>query len=60
MRLYESEGSRGPLILTTTLPVRKACLADLLENDLQPLTLREGAVRLDLKPFEIVTIKFTI
>ena len=60
VRLYESEGSRGPLILTTTLPVRKACLADLLENDLQPLTLREGAVRLDLKPFEIVTVKFTI
>jgi len=60
VRLYESEGSRGPLVLTTSLPVRKAWRADLLENDLHPLTLREGAVRLDLKPFEIVTVKFAL
>ena len=60
VRLYEAEGGRGPAVLTTTLPVRKAWRADLLENDQQALVLREGAVRLDLKPFEIVTIKFTL
>jgi len=60
VRLYEAEGGRGPAVLTTTLPVRKAWRADLLENEQQALTLREGAVRLDLKPFEIVTIKFAL
>ena len=60
VRLYESEGGRGPLKLTTTLPVRKARLTNLLETEDKPLPISNGAVRLDLKPFEIVTLKFTL
>lgn len=57
VRLYEAEGARGPVKLTTTLPVRKAWRADLLENQVEPLALKNGSLRLDLKPFEIVTVK---
>ncbi len=60
VRLYESEGGRGPLTLTTILPVRKAWLASLLEAEEQALPIRNGAVRLDLRPFEIVTLRFAL
>jgi alpha-mannosidase len=60
VRLYEAEGARGPVVLSTALPVRKAWLADLLENEQAELPLHEGNVTLDLTPFEIVTVKFAI
>jgi alpha-mannosidase len=60
VRLYESEGGRGPLKLTTTLPVRKVWLTNLLETEERALPISNGVVRLDLKPFEIVTLKFAL
>ena len=60
VRLYESEGGRGPLTLTTTLPVRKASLASLLEVEEKALTMKNGSVRLELRPFEIVTLRYTL
>jgi alpha-mannosidase len=60
VRLYESEGSRGRAKLTTTLPVRQAALTDLLERETKTLALKDGAVQLDLQPFEVVTVKFTL
>ncbi len=58
VRLYEAAGARGPVSLTTTLPLEKAWFTDLLENDLSKAQLKNGRVQLDLKPFEIVTLKF--
>ena len=60
VRLYESEGGRGPLTLTTTLPVRKAALASLLEAEEKALPMKNGSVRLELRPFEIVTLRYTL
>jgi alpha-mannosidase len=60
LRLYESEGARGPLTLTTTLPVRKAWLASILEKDEKSLALENGSVQLDLRPFEILTLRYTL
>ena len=60
VRLYEAEGGRGPLEVTTTLPVRKAWLTSLLEGDEEPLPINNGVVHLDLKPFEIITLKFVL
>ena len=57
-RLYEAAGSRGAVTLTTSLPVSKAWTTDLMENELEKLELKSGKVQLDLKPFEIVTLKF--
>jgi alpha-mannosidase len=58
VRLYETSGARGPVTLTTSLPLRKVWMADLLENNLKSLPFAKGRVRLDLQPFEIVTLKF--
>jgi alpha-mannosidase len=59
VRLYEAAGSRGSVRLSTSLPFRKAYLADLLENAGTPVALRNGVVSLNLRPFEIVTLKFS-
>jgi len=60
VRLYESEGGRGPLTLTTTLPVRKAWLVSLLETEEKSVPIKSGSIRLDLRPFEIVTLKYAL
>ncbi|MBE2205274.1 MAG: alpha-mannosidase [Chthoniobacterales bacterium] len=58
VRFYEAQGARGTATLATILPVRKAWLATMLEEDQKVLPLRDGAVKVDLKPFEIITVKF--
>jgi alpha-mannosidase len=62
IRLYESWGSRGPAHLRFGFPVTRAARVDLLERELGlgPLPVdvdgSQPVVRLDVKPFEIVTI----
>jgi alpha-mannosidase len=46
--------------LTTTLPVRKVWRTNLLEKEEKSLPISNGVVRLDLRPFEIVTLKFAL
>ena len=58
MRLYEAHGTRGPVTLKTTLPFTKAFTADLMERTTGKLDLVDGHLKLRLKPFEIVTLKF--
>lgn len=60
VRLYEAEGSRGSVTLSTTLPVKKAAISSLLEVEESALALSKGAVQLALKPFEIVTVRFQL
>lgn len=57
VRLYEAEGGRGPATLTTTLPVKKAWITNLLEENETAVPLRDGTVRLEFQPFEIVTLR---
>ncbi|MEM1059964.1 MAG: alpha-mannosidase [Verrucomicrobiota bacterium] len=58
VRLYEALGSRGPVEFATTLPVKKAWATNLMEEPEKELKLTDGAVKFDVKPFEIVTLKF--
>ncbi len=60
VRLYEAYGSRGPFKLTTTLPVKAASRTDMLENPVEQLAVTNGAMKLDIRPFEIVTLKLQI
>jgi alpha-mannosidase len=57
VRLYEAAGARGAVTLTTMLPVGKAWLADLMENEIRKVPIKNGRIQLDLSPFEIVTLK---
>jgi len=60
VRLYESEGSRGVVELSTALPAKKAVLTNLIEEEEAALSLTKGSLKLTLKPFEIVTVKFLL
>ena len=56
VRLYEAHNTRGTVTLTTSLPVKQAFLADLLEDPIREVPVEEGEIRLEIKPFEIVTL----
>ena len=57
VRLYEAWGGRCTVQLRTTLPVTRAFLCDLLEQDRQEVGTVDGVVELELTPFKILTLK---
>lgn len=60
VRLWEAYGGRGPVTMRLAAPAAAACRTDLLERDLEPLQVVDGAVRLALRPFELVTVKVSL
>jgi alpha-mannosidase len=60
VRFYEAMGGRGAISLKTSLPVREAYLAGLMEDEIKKLPIKKGSIQFDLQPFEIVTIKFKL
>ncbi len=60
VRFYEAHGGRGAATLSTTLPVRKAWLSDLMEGEGKVLPIKDGSIRFEVKPFEITTVKFAL
>jgi alpha-mannosidase len=57
VRLTEAFGARGPVRLTTAFPLASVMRVDLLERDREPVVFDERSVDLDLRPFELVTLK---
>lgn len=58
VRFYEAFGARGEVGLKTTLPVESVQRANLLEESQGDLPLTDGSVRVNLRPFEIVTLRY--
>ena len=58
VRLCEVWGSRGPVAVTLNAPFTSVTRTDLLERDLAALAHRDGTVQLQLRPFELVTLRF--
>ncbi|MFD4959536.1 alpha-mannosidase [Microbacterium sp. NPDC058389] len=61
VRLYEALGVRAHATLTPGFAVVAARQVDLLEREVPAdgVVVEGGAVRLDLRPFQIVTLRFT-
>ena len=57
VRLYESHGGHQTATLKTSLPFRKAIKVNLLEDGNEPVRVGRGGIKLDLRPFEVVTLK---
>jgi alpha-mannosidase len=57
VRLYEGWGRQVRARLTTPLPVSEVSVVDLLERPLANLPFADGAVDLDLRAFEILTLR---
>jgi alpha-mannosidase len=60
LRLYESMHMSTACELKTSLPVKHAALADMLENKQEDLACVNGIVQLEFHPFEIKTVILTI
>ena len=58
VRVSEAWGARSRVRIATPFPAASVMRADLLERDVAPLACVDGMVELDLRPFELVTLKF--
>lgn len=58
VRLYEAFDSRCNAEITVTEGFREAYLCDLMENELEQIDFDGRSIRLPVKNFEIVTLKF--
>ena len=56
LRLYEPHGARGVCTLRFGRPVGRVERVNLLEEAEEPVEVHEGAVRLGVRPFEVVTL----
>lgn len=57
VRLYECMGTGTRCTLRTTLPVKFAEETDMLEQRVKTLSIRSGTIGLQLRPFEIKTLR---
>ncbi|KAK0733432.1 glycoside hydrolase family 38 protein [Lasiosphaeria miniovina] len=57
LRIYESLGGRGRGTVATTWNVDKVTKTNLLEDDLEEVSLKDGKFAIDLRPFEVATYK---
>jgi alpha-mannosidase len=57
LRLYEAHGTRGPVRLSSSLPVRSISRCNLLEEEDAPMKWSDGGVDFDITPFKIMTFK---
>jgi alpha-mannosidase len=58
VRVSEAWGTRGRVRISTPFPAANVTRVDVLERDVAELECSDGAVELDLRPFELVTLKF--
>lgn len=56
LRLYEAHGTQGTARLTSSLPITRAAVGNLLEETQRELDWRDGGVALAYRPFEIITL----
>jgi alpha-mannosidase len=57
VRLYESTGCATKAKLTFGVPLRNVSLSNTLEDRLAAVTVDKNACRLDLRPFQIATLR---
>ncbi|MFF4690189.1 alpha-mannosidase [Streptomyces sp. NPDC001307] len=57
VRLYESRGGRARGVLRTGFPLAGASVTDLLERPLEDAEVADGGVPVDLRPFQILTLR---
>ncbi len=57
VRLYEAWGRPCMAHVQATVPAARAYLCDLLERNQQEVSVHDGDIKLELTPFQIVTLK---
>jgi len=58
LRLYEPHGARGKTTIETALPLQKAAIVNILEDETEELSIEdERRMTLEFKPFQVVSLK---
>lgn len=57
VRLYENERRRGPVTLRAGFAIKDAFRCNLLEEDGDPLTVTNDSVTVNIKPYQIITLR---
>lgn len=60
VRLYDAYDFNGDITLKFALPIKKAFLCDLLENEVSQLSINDNDIKLNVSNYEIVTLKLTV
>ena len=60
IRAYEGLNKRATAKMGFGFPIKKAFLCDLMENELEELTVCENSLTVPFKPFEIISIKVVV
>jgi len=60
LRLYEAKRNRTHCTLSTVLPINKASQTDMLERHQGELSVSQGKIELDFRPFEVKTLRLTV
>ncbi len=58
VRLYECFGGRRTIELTPGFEFKRADIVNILEEELENVSVNDGTVRLTLRPYQILSIKF--
>lgn len=59
LRGHESQGQTGKVNIRLEMPFKRAWLADLLEQPIQPVAIRQGSIEIVCHPFEFVTLRLS-
>jgi alpha-mannosidase len=59
VRIYEARGARARTVIRTGFDVADVHSVDLLERRLDALALTGSAVEVELRPFQILTLRFS-
>jgi len=57
VRMYEAKRRRGKVVIKAGFALGQACTGNLLEQDEETLDVQDNAVVLDVRPFEIITLR---
>jgi alpha-mannosidase len=60
LRMYECHNQRANVTLQVGIPFKNVYECDLLERNVREIKSKDGAISLQIKPFEILTLKLTL
>ena len=62
VRIYDSLGgtSRGTIKVSEMLHLKKVWKTNILEDDGTPLSIKDGEINIELRPFEVATFRLQL
>jgi alpha-mannosidase len=61
LRLYEPHGGRGKTTIETGIPLQRAVMVNILEDEMHELTIEgERRITFEFKPFQVISLKLTL